>query len=125
MADALTEVLSAVLGLIGVLSTIYGFTIQGPQRLIALILGIIITCMYTKWFITRHINNNIERIREEVTTKMGQMNEKIETIKNEISYVKGFLHSTLKNKKGAINPIWLIMITLIAIIIILYYQGKL
>jgi hypothetical protein len=124
----LTELSFGIIAFLGVLLPIYGL-LSSSERIkpVLIIIGVILLAIYAQWFVRKYLTKEIEETNKNMAKKMGLFNEKIEDMKNEISYIKGWINAInhKKNKKGAINPITLIAILIILIVLILYSQGKL
>ncbi|MBI2507741.1 hypothetical protein HYV89_02200 [Candidatus Woesearchaeota archaeon] len=118
------------LGIFGSTVTALSF-IEKPffqrNKIVLLVLGIITLGVYFKLYIEEKAISRIRTTEKKLNSMEDVINNRMSSQDVEISKIKGWIEAInfFKGKKGAIDPITLIIILVIVIVIILALQGKL
>ncbi len=119
-----------LIGLIGGILVILSFLdIQffKDTKIVFLIVGIGSLVIYTRMYLEEEAISKIKSIEKKLNMMEYNLNDKLNKQTQRMSKIEGWIEAInfFKGKKGALDPITLILIIIIIIIIILALQGKL
>lgn len=124
--DTLLDSLGIFGGILTIVSFIENSFFQS-YKILFLSAGVISVGIYIKLYIEEKaiskidsLEKKLNTLKENVKDEMNQQNQKISKINGWVEAINFF-----KNKKGALDPVTLIIIIIIIILIILALQGKL
>ena len=123
-SKTIRDILGIIGGLFLILSYIPGLE---DKRIFVSISGIIIIAFYIKMYIEEEVMLKVNFLKKGLNSLKSNTNNKIHKQDIKISKMKGWIEAINffhKGKKGNLDPVTLIAIIIIAIIIILYMQGK-